>query len=377
MDYATLKREAAKYPDTMTSMERMKAYAMGEVVDHIPFSTGGPDSFVHLYGYTLGEYRRSMDVQFDVAEQAKREFGGSGMYANTNLSLRGVGEAVGSKVVYPENSTDYISEHVLKNYDQLDDLVFDPETNPFLQEKIAWAKEVQKRMDGRCMVVTGGSGPMTTAISIRSPEMLMRDMIRDKENAHRLLDFSVQCTLKWIKYNREIFPNAVVGLADPATSGNLISNKMFHEFSKPHFMDLLAGIKEITGSIPGIHICGKTKHFWKDLPEMGFPSFSVDNCEDLAELKEAIGDKMKISGNVPPTTVLQNGTIDDVIASVIECLLKGSDSPCGYSLAMGCAIPLGTPRENLEAYMYAARRYGRGAQKGKLCRGLYEEGILH
>lgn len=115
MDYATLKREAAKYPDTMTSMERMKAYAMGEVVDHIPFSTGGPDSFVHLYGYTLGEYRRSMDVQFDVAEQAKREFGGSGMYANTNLSLRGVGEAVGSKVVYPENSTDYISEHVLKN----------------------------------------------------------------------------------------------------------------------------------------------------------------------------------------------------------------------------------------------------------------------
>ena len=74
--------------------------------------------------------------------------------------------------------------------------------------------------------------------------------------------------------------------------------------------------------------------------------------------------------------VLQNGTIDDVIQSVIDCLVKGSDSPCGYSLAVGCAIPLGTPRENLEAYMYAARRYGRGAQKGKLCRGLYEEGIV-
>ena len=152
---------------------------------------------------------------------------------------------------------------------------------------------------------------------------------------------------------------------------------MFQEFSKPHFVDLLNGIKEITGSIPGIHICGKTKHFWKDLPGMGFPYFSVDNCEDLAELKAAIGDKMRISGNVPPTTVLQNGTIDDVVASVIDCLVKGSDSPCGYSLAVGCAVPLGTPRENLEAYLYAARRYGRGAQKGRLCRGLYEEGIVH
>ena len=50
MDYATLKREAAKYPDTMTSMERMKAFAIGEVFDHIPFSTGGPDcASVRLY----------------------------------------------------------------------------------------------------------------------------------------------------------------------------------------------------------------------------------------------------------------------------------------------------------------------------------------
>ena len=105
-------------------------------------------------------------------------------------------------------------------------------------------------------------------------------------------------------------------------------------------------------------------------------SFSVDNCEDLAELKAAIGDKVKISGNVPPVEVMKNGTIDDVIQSVQECLIKGSDSPCGFSLAIGCQVPIGTSRENIEAYIYAARRYGRGAQKGKLCKGLYEEGLV-
>ena len=376
MDYETLKREAAKYPDTMTAMERAKAYAMGQEVDRIPFTLGGGESFVHLYGYTLGEYRRSLDVQFDVAEKMKQEFCGSGMMASTNLSLRGVGEALGSKVVYPENAIDYITDFVLKDYSQLDSLVFDPETNPFLQGKIAQAKEIRERMGGRCMVMTGVAGPMTTAISIRRPEELLRDMIRDKKNAHKLLDFGVQCSLKWIEYNCQVFGKIPVALTDPATAGNLIGERMFQEFSKPHFMDLLQGIKDITGTTPGIHICGKTKHFWKDLPDMGFPYFSVDNCEDLAELKATIGDRMRISGNVPPTTVLQNGTIDDVIESVIDCLVKGSDSPCGYSLAVGCAIPLGTPRENLEAYMYAARRYGRGAQKGKLCRGLYEEGIV-
>ena len=217
---------------------------------------------------------------------------------------------------------------------------------------------------------------MTTAISIRQPELFLRDMIRDKKNAHRLLDFAVQCTLKWVEYNCNEFGTIPVGLADPATSANLISDRMFREFSKPHMADLLAGIKKITGSVPGIHICGRTKHIWNDLAELGFPSFSVDNCEDLAELKQTVGDKMKISGNVPPTTVLRNGTIDDVIESVKQCLIKGSDSPCGYSLAVGCEVPLGTPRENLEAYIYAARRYGRGAQKGKLCRGLIEEHLV-
>lgn len=376
MDYQTLKREMENYPDTMTNAERMKAYAMGQEVDRIPFTLGNSYSLVRLYGYTPGQYRRSLDIQFELAEKVRAEFCGSGMAANTNLSLRGVGEALGSKAVYPENDTDYLTDFVLKDYSMLDELVFDPETNPYLQEKMQRARDIRERMGGKCMVVTGGAGPMTTAISIRQPELFLRDMIRDKKNAHRLLDFAVQCTLKWVEYNCNEFGAIPVGLADPATSANLISDRMFREFSKPHMADLLAGIKKITGSVPGIHICGRTKHIWNDLAELGFPSFSVDNCEDLAELKQTVGDKMKISGNVPPTTVLRNGTIDDVIESVKQCLIKGSDSPCGYSLAVGCEVPLGTPRENLEAYIYAARRYGRGAQKGKPCRGLIEEHLV-
>lgn len=376
MDYETLKREMQKYPDTMTNAERMAAYAKGEEVDRIPFTLAGGESLAGLYGYTQRQYRDSVDVQFDVAEKAKADFCGNGMAASTNLSLRGVGEALGSTAVYPEDGFDYLTDHVLKDYDMLDTLEFDPETNPFLRKKLEMAREVRRRMDGKCITVTGGAGPMTTAIAIRQPELFLRDMIRDKKNAHRLLDFGVQCTLKWIAYNKKEFGQVAVALSDPATSANLISDQMFREFSKPHMADLLAGIKELTGRIPGIHICGRTRAFWPDLAELGFPSFSVDNCEDLQALKETVGDKMAISGNVPPTTVLRDGTIDDVIVSVQQCLIKGSDSPRGYTLAIGCQVPLGTPRENLEAYIYAARRYGRGAKRGRLCRGLYEEGLV-
>ena len=92
MTYEELKEEILKYPDTMNNMERMKGYAMGQVVDRIPFSVAGGDTYASIYGYTQKQYRESLDVQFDVAERAKKEFCGGGMYANTGLGLRGIGK---------------------------------------------------------------------------------------------------------------------------------------------------------------------------------------------------------------------------------------------------------------------------------------------
>lgn len=157
MTYEELKEEIQKYPDTMNNMERMKGYAMGQVVDRIPFSVAGGDTYASIYGYTQKQYRESLDVQFDVAERAKKDFCGSGMYANTGLGLRGIGEAVGSTAVYPENDFDYLTDFILKDYNMLDDLKFDPENNEFLQGKIEMAKKVVERMDGKAMVITGGA----------------------------------------------------------------------------------------------------------------------------------------------------------------------------------------------------------------------------
>ena len=61
--------------------------------------------------------------------------------------------------------------------------------------------------------------------------------------------------------------------------------------------------------------------------------FSVDNCEDLHEVKLTVGDRMQIAGNVPPVDVMLYGTIDDVINSCKECIKKCADSPKGFILA--------------------------------------------
>ena len=67
------------------------------------------------------------------------------------------------------------------------------------------AKKVVERMDGKAIVITGGAGPMTTAIAIRDASSFLRDLVKDPENADRLLDFCVDCNLKWIEYNQKSF----------------------------------------------------------------------------------------------------------------------------------------------------------------------------
>ena len=48
--------------------------------------------------------------------------------------------------------------------------------------------------------------------------------------------------------------------------------------------------------------------------EIGVDNFSLDNCEDMREAKEVMGERVFLSGNVAPVQVMRNGTIDDVLA---------------------------------------------------------------
>lgn len=154
---------------------------------------------------------------------------------------------------------------------------------------------------------------------------------------------------------------------------DVISKAQFDEYSLPYIKKLIDGTKKIMGSAPGAHICGKTSPIWSDLADAGLFSFSIDNCEDLEVAKKAVGDRMRIAGNVPPVDVMKEGTIDEVITSCKECIIKCADSPAGFILNTGCQLPIGTPKANVEAFIYAARKYGRGAKLGCMPRGIMEE----
>lgn len=372
MDKIELYREIEKQKTQITLSERMALYLKGEEVDCQPYGLLAPDdALAHIWGYTKGDVRRSFDLRCELIRRKRDEYGFVGLSAS--LGLRGIGQAIGSKLYYPENSSDYVTEYYVTDYSKLRELEeFEVSKNPFLCSKLEEASRLMERFPDMG-ISTDVAGPMSTAVAMRSVDLVLRDIHKDPQNLHKLLATGVECSLKWVEEFHRRTGSKSVGFADPVTSTNVLGMKYFQIFSKPYLKRLIDGIVEITGQTPSLHICGHTKDIWVDLMEMGVDNFSLDNCESLEEAKKVMGERVFLSGNVDPVDVMCRGSIDMVIDAVKKLLLQGSDNPAGYMLLTGCQVPIGTPKENIDAYIYAAKKYGARARKGQVCGGLLSD----
>ena len=84
-------------------------------------------------------------------------------------------------------------------------------------------------------------------------------------------------------------------------------------------------VKLVDGCIwrsPSLHVCGSTADRWEDFVNWGISAFSVDNCENMEDLKNQYGDRIAVVGNIDPVDLLRNGTTDDMKREVIRCLKR-------------------------------------------------------
>ena len=369
MDRNELLHLLGQYPDEMSVQERAQAYRRGQRVDRIPTSISVRDCLAPSLGFSMGEYRRNFSVRTEVYDKAHQLYGCEGV--TIGCTLKKLGEALGAVISYPEHSIELLQSHPIRCVRDLSSLeIPQPEENTVLQEQLQEIRRWQAHYGDDFPIGTEVPGPMSTAISICPTETVLSSLIRHPSDTAALLEFSADCAIEWVRTAHRLFGITSVGIADPAASISLISPAMFRRFVVPPLQRMLQEIRSITGKAPSLHICGRTAPIWQDIADMGFSSFRVDNCESLTALKEAVGDRMGISGNIPPVEVLRNGSIDDVLAASKRCIEAGADSPRGFTLAGGCQPPPGVPQENFLAMLCAARMYGRGARMGQPCEGV-------
>lgn len=341
--------------DQMTPKERMQAFGQGKEIDRIPCSPFLGESVAQTFGHTIYDYNHSVDVLVDVAVKSFETFRPDSI--GFGPGLQGIPEAMGSGVVFTENNTPYISKPAISDYSEIGklkpiDVYKDGRIHYFLEA----LKITNDKLSNEVGVGTSVGGPFTVASFLRGTDKFLRDLTKNKEMAHELLEISTQSVLNYIDAACDI--GLSPGLAEPNASCTMISSKNFEEFAKPYLKRCMDRIVERTGGGSTLHICGKTKKIWGHMVDIGISNLSLDNVDDIGELKEAYGDKVCLIGNVDPVETVMRGSIEDIYTKAKECIIKGHDSQKGFILSTGCDIPIGTDPQKIIALMDAARIFG-------------------
>lgn len=339
----------------MTSMERMMAFAKGEDIDRIPCSISTGETMTSFIGISTKEYYYSAEKMVELELALYERFGADGVKIST--TLKGAGEAMGSRLYYPDNGLQLLETPAINNVKDIVNLTpLNPEKDGRLPIVLKALKMLKEKTGNKVKVGLGLTGPFSTAASVVGTENLLKWMIKYPKDVHTLMEIVTESNNKLIEKAVEL--GAGVGFSDPVSSTSVISVKHFNEFSAPYIKKNVDRMKELTGRSMSIHICGKSKNIWKPVMNTGISSFSIDNEEDLADAKEIMGDRITISGNVPPVDVMRLGTVEDVFRAAKQCIKKAYDSKKGFVLSAGCQIPMNTPIENIQALVDAARIYG-------------------
>ncbi|MGO5075121.1 uroporphyrinogen decarboxylase family protein [Clostridium sporogenes] len=342
--------------EQMTPKERIIAFSKGEEIDRIICIPDMGVTMAPFIGVTAREYYHSAQLMADLEIALFKRLRHDGVSIST--SLRGVAEAMGAKVAYPDYGISYLIEPAINSIDAIESLkVVDPLKDGNLPTLLEAIRLTRDALADEVDVGAAMSGPFSVAASVVGTENLLKWMIKYPKKVHTLMDIVAESNNRYIEEVAKL--GVSIGFADPVSSTSLISPKQFREFSLPALKKNINKIKDKTGGSPAIHICGNSKEIWEDVVNAGISNFSIDNAEDLEEAKEIMGDRVVITGNVPPVDVVYRGNKEAIFKSVKECIRKGHDSKKGYILSTGCQIPMHTPIENIEMFMEAGKTYGK------------------
>lgn len=195
-------------------------------------------------------------------------------------------------------------------------------------------------------VIGNLTGPISTAASLVDPMNFFKDMRRDKESAHRVLEYVSDFLIAFAK--AQVAAGAtLISIADPTATGEILGPKMFAEYAVPYLNRLIDGIHE-TGAPVILHICGRLSSVDAQLPGMHSEAISTDALVNLKKLKSDYP-TLTTMGNVS-TYLLEFQPPEQAARSARSLVDDGTDI-----IAPACGLSTSTKLASIQAMTGAVR----------------------
>ncbi len=329
-----------------------------ESTDRIPVNNFALVTAARSAGYKVDEARWdphvSAKVAVDYALKTESDF------VKPILDSQVPFTDLGMEVRYPEDDYGMIPGHLVENAEDIDDLaVFDPyeaSACPKFTKVMVEALEETARILPEDLHICGLSwGPITTAGYCMGTENMMFATMFDPDMVKKLIA-KVTDLVSGMQRRMIDAGATVMWMADPTSSGDLISPDMFVEFSEAHLKKVIDDVRAMSDAPTFVHICGNTLGTIRHVKATGADCLSFDHAVDIAKAKEAAGKDLALMGNLDPVSLLMSGT-PEMIAKESYRLIDAAGQDGGFILAPGCETPISSPDENVLAMGRAGRDY--------------------
>jgi len=142
------------------------------------------------------------------------------------------------------------------------------------------------------------------------------------------------------------------------SNGAILGPKEFGRFSGNYVHHIMESYKY--SNVETIyHVCGNTMHLINEMTSIGVSGISLDSPEtgvDMVKAAKMVPGNIVLIGNVNPTKILADGTVEEVKEATTELLENMRPYP-NFILSTGCDLPPETPLENIKAFVEIGRNF--------------------
>jgi len=190
-------------------------------------------------------------------------------------------------------------------------------------------------------VIGSLTGPISTAASMVDPMTFLKELRKNKEGSHKVLNYVTDFL---IEYAKLMIDNGVtvISIADPTATGEILGPKMFEEYAVRYLNKLVDGIHSLNAPVI-VHICGKLNAVKSQLPNIRSNAISTDSLVNLRILKEEYP-SLTTMGNLS-TYLLEFGTESNVFSHTEKLLRDGIDI-----ISPACGLSTSSPIDNIYTF---------------------------
>ncbi|MBI5383539.1 MAG: hypothetical protein HZA90_02500 [Verrucomicrobia bacterium] len=233
--------------------------------------------------------------------------------------------------------------------------------DPHAPGRFASLEKVVSRYKGKLAIGVHLNDVLSVPRNLMGFENLMAAFGEEPELVRALVELSVTTNLELAKEVAQRGADFVFTGDDYAsTERPFVSPKMFRDFLAPQLKRVVTGFKEL--GLPVIkHTDGNILPILDQIVEAGMDALDpIDPIAglDIGDMKQRLGGKLALKGNVDCAHTLTNGTEKQVVEETISVLRKAAAGG-GLIVSSSNSIHSGVKPGNYLAMWNAIRTYGR------------------